>query len=74
MPNLAEVAIQNMYTVLKVAAVLFVFKLGLSLFGYSRVAFYLEMFALAALTLLLISAVGGYMSVADSISKGVWPQ
>ena len=74
MQNLAEIAIAHMYTVLQVAAALFAFKLGLSFFGYSRLAFALEMFALVALTLLVLSAVGGYMSAAASISKGVWPK
>jgi len=72
--NPAEIAISNMYLVLKVAAALFVFKFGLNIFGYSRYMWLLDTFALASLALMVISALTGYMGAADTISKGVWPK
>ena len=72
--NPAQIAISNMYLVLKVASALFVFRLGLTLFGQSRFAQMLDIFALAALATMVISSLTGFMGAADSISNGVWPK
>lgn len=72
--NPALIAISNIYTVLTVASVLFVVRIGLTLFGQSRLSMFVDMFALAGLALMVISALGGFMGAAESISNGVWPK
>jgi hypothetical protein len=72
--NPAQIAIQNMYLVLKVASALFVFRIGLTLFGKGNYAMYLDLFALAALATMVISSLTGFMGAAESISNGVWPK
>lgn len=70
----AEIALQNMYLVLKVAAGLFVFGLGLDILGYGRFKIYLNIFAMATLAVMVLSSLTGFMTSAESISKGVWPK
>jgi len=70
----AEIAIKNMYLVLQVAAALFVFGLGLDIFGYSRFKIYLNIFAIASLAVMVISSLVGFMGAAESVSKGQWPK
>lgn len=72
--NPAQIAMQNMYLVLKVAACLFVFRTGLDIFGYTRFARFLDMIALIGLAMFVITSLNGFMSAAESISKGVWPK
>ncbi len=74
MASPAEIAIQNMYLVLKVAAALFVFGIGLDIFGYGRYRIYLNIFAIASLAVMVLSSLSGFMGVAESVSKGVWPK
>jgi len=72
--NPAEIALKNMHLVLKVAAALFVFGIGLDIFGYSRFKIYVNIFAIAALAVMVISALSGFMGAAESVSNGTWPK
>ena len=70
----AQIALENMYLVLKVAVGLFVFGLGLDIIGYGRFKIFINIFAMATLAVLVISSLTGFMNAAESVSKGVWPK
>ena len=72
--NPIEIARGNLMWVLKGAAGLFVFRLGLGIFGASRYQWIIDMLILAALATIVISSLTGFMTSAESISKGVWPK
>ena len=69
-----ELAIQNMFLVMKLGAAMFVFNWGCDMFGFGRAKMVLNILALAALAAMIFSSLSGFMSAADSISKGVWPK
>jgi hypothetical protein len=72
--NPIEIAMGNLMWVLKAAAGLFVFKIGLSIFNASRYQWIIDMLILASLATIVIGSLSGFMTSAESISKGVWPK
>ena len=72
--NPVEIAMANLYLILKAAATLFFIKFGLTIFGYSRFNWIVDMLILTALAGIIVSSLSGFMGSASSISHGVWPK
>ena len=72
--NPVEIAMGNLMWILRGAALLFVIKLGMNIFGATRFVWVIDMIMLTALAGIVISSLAGFMNSADSISKGVWPK
>lgn len=74
MPNPADIATSGMMVVLYVAAANFFIKFGLDIFGYGRYKQIVDILAMAFLAGMVVLALKGFMSAADTINQGKWPQ
>jgi len=72
--NPIEIAMSNLMWVLKAAAFLFVIRLGLVIFNASRYSWIVDMLILTSLATIVISSLAGFMTSAETISKGTWPK
>jgi len=69
-----ELAIQNMFLVMKMGVAIFFFNWGCDTFGFGRAKIVINILAMLALAAMIYSSLTGFMGTAESISKGVYPK
>jgi|GEM_PF-5711485 hypothetical protein len=74
MPTPADIATSGMMVLLWLAAGNFFVKLGLKIFGKSEWSWFADILAIFFIVGMLIFAGKGYMSAADAVNHGKWPQ